>query len=225
MLFVVLVFFVVLAIGLAVWWFSADQKARRAMKSVPLMRVDQLQPGGKVRVAGRAELIQPAYAPLTGRPCAYWRVVVRERRGGSRNRHWKTIIDEHGGADFFVHCLQSGARALVRPLHVHPLLVQDGRFSSGFLNDAMPHLDAFLAQRGYSSEGLLFNKTMEYREGIVEQGELVAVMGLGHHEHDASQQAQPGPGYRGMIEPKRVVITPPHDGPMILSDEPKLSQP
>lgn len=202
------------------WYFSSDQKARRAMKAVPKLPAARVENGQVARVVGHARPEQTVSAPLSGRACAYWRIVVEEQRGGGKNRHWVTIIDEHDGVDFL---LESGDdRVLVKTSYVQCVLEKDGKFSSGFLNDASPELEAFLSERGHTSQGLVFNKGMRYREGVVEPGELVAVVGVGRWERDPDESASAGAGYRDAHVPQRLVMDAPEDGPLLLSDEPEM---
>ena len=72
-----------------------------------------------------------------------------------------TIIDQHDGVDFEIH--DESGKAIVRARSpIHPLLVQDGRLRSGFLQEASERLEAFLQAHGQSSEGWFFNRATEY---------------------------------------------------------------
>ncbi|RZO62542.1 MAG: hypothetical protein EVA89_08925 [Sandaracinaceae bacterium] len=199
------------------WYFSADQKARRAMQAVPLLPAARVRDGQTARVIGEVLPGASVTAPLSGRPCTYWRVTVEEQRGGSKNRRWVTIVDEHEGVDFLLR--DGDTKALVKTDFVQCVLEKDGKFSSGFLNDATPELDAFLRERGQSSQGLVFNKNMRYREGVVEPGEHVCVVGAGRWERDPDEEASAGTGYRDASMPTRLVLVAPEDGPLLLSDE------
>lgn len=205
-------------IALLAWYFSADQRALRAMRAVPYRRIADVIDGEKARIVGQVALRETVRAPLSGRECAYWRVTVREQRGGGKSRHWVTIIDEHGGVDFFLE--QDGAKALIKTDLVTAVLQKDGSFSSGFLNDATPELEAFLAERGHSAQGWVFNKNLRYHEGVVEHGETVCVVGVGHWERDPDEEARAGSGYRDAQHPKRLVMKSPDEGPLQLTDRP-----
>jgi len=208
------------ALVFALWWFSADQVARRAMRKVPMRVIRDVLEGEKARIVGEAAGDAPIPAPLSGRSCFYWRVTVEEYRRRGKHGSWRTIIDEQEGVDFVVK--DGTGKAWIRASHVHSLLEKDARFASGILNDAGPELEAFLARHGHSSEGLLFNKNMRYREGVVEPGEAVAVVGIGRWAQDPDEPAQAAAGYRDMVTPKRLVMEPPEDGPLLLSDESKM---
>jgi hypothetical protein len=203
-------------IGLT-WYFSPGQVARRAMKSTPRRRVGDVLDGEVARVVGRVEPIETLRAPLTGRACVCWHVEVQEYRSSGKSGHWSTVIDEHEATDFFLK--DEATRALVKTSFTKPVLEQDRTLKSGFLNDATPELEAFLAARGRSSQGWVFNKNMRYREGVLEPDEQVCVVGLGRWERDPEAHATPGQGYRDAQLPQRLVLDSPTSGPLLLTDE------
>lgn len=213
--------FAALVVGLVLflgWWFSADQRAKRAMRGVPKRSIADVIEGERARIVGAVDVPEPTYAPLSGRPCAYWRVTVEERRSSGKNSYWRTIVDEHEGVDFFL--TDSTGKAKVEAMHVQPVLAHDARGGSGFLNDPTPELQAFLTERGHDTQGWIFNKTIRFREGVAERGELVAVVGTGRWERDPDEKARAGSGYREAAMPQRLVMSAPEDGsPLLLSDE------
>lgn len=201
------------------WWFSTDQEARRAMRALAVHRIDDVLTGQKARIVGEVEPLRTIHAPLSGRACVYWRVHVEEYRRSGKNGRWHTIVDEHEGVDFLLR--DGDQKALIKAAYVHPVLERDGSWSSGVMNEAAPELKAFLAERGHSTEGWVFNKSMRYREGVAEPGELVAVVGVGRRERDPDEHARPD-GYRDVAMPERLVMDAPEDGPLLLSDEPGM---
>lgn len=201
------------------WWFSTDQKARRAMRALAVRRIDDVLTGEKARIVGAVEPLAAITAPLSGRACVYWRVHVEEYRRSGKNGSWHTIVDEHEGVDFLLR--DGDQKALVKTSFVHPVLERDGSWSSGLWNEASDELKAFLAERGHSTEGWIFNKNMRYREGVAEPGEEIAVVGVGRRERDPDEHARPD-GYRDVAMPERLVMDAPEDGPLLLSDEPSM---
>lgn len=210
------------AVAWASWWFSAEQRARRAMRSAAPRRIEDVLEGEIARVIGRAEPHSAGVlrAPLSGRACLCWRVVVEEYRRSGKSGRYHTIVDEHEARDFLVR--DESGKALVKAHFVQPLLQRDQQLSSGFLNDATPELEAFLSERGLKSTGWVFNKSMRYFEGVLEPGEPVAVVGVGRWERDPEEPARAGAGYRDAQAPKRLVVESPASGPILLSDEPEL---
>ena len=209
---------VTIALGLFLaWYFSADQRLMRRMRGTPQRAIADVVEGERVRVVGRVRVEAPLAAPLSARPCAYYRVVVEEQRRRGKSTYWFTVVDEERGVDFL---LEDGTGVARVPIgHVQAVLEGDARGKSGFLRDPTPELEAFLAARGLATTGWLFNKTIRYREGVAEPGELVAVVGTGRWERDPEASAKAGDGYREATMPKRLVLEAPSDGPLLLSDE------
>lgn len=131
------------------------------------------------KVRGEVKFVkEPLIAPLTGRACEHYRIVVEEQRRSGKSRSWHTIIEEEESSNFLVK--EGSHYALMDHKNRKCYLVPDAKYNSGFLNDATPELEAFLNKHGKSSEGFLgMNKTIRYREGVLEEGELVAVTGMG----------------------------------------------
>jgi len=216
-LFFGLVLVALLLFSLARWWFSADQRARRAMRALPVRPIAEALEAEKVRISGPARpLAEPLTAPLSGRPCACWRVVVEEKVRRDKTTYWRTVVDDHEVVDFVIE--DGSGKAVVRTAMVQPVLDRDMDARSGFLNDATPELEAFLSERGHSSQGWVFNKTMRYREGVLEPGESVCVVGVGRWEPDPEAAAE-ARGYRTAHQPRRLVLSAPAEGPLLLSDE------
>ena len=83
----------------------------------------------------------------------------------------------------------------------------------------LPELEAFLADRGLTSQGFVFNKEMRFAEGVVESGETVAVVGIGSWERD-SEEGPVADGYRAASSPRQLVMTNPPGEMLLLSDVP-----
>lgn len=209
------VFFAV--VFFAAWYFSADQRTKRKMRSIPRRAIGEVMEGEVARVVGRVRVDAPLTAPLSGRPCAYWRVVVEEKRRRGKHSYWQTLVDEEEGVDFFL--LDDTGKAKVQVSYTTAVLHGDSRGGSGFLNEPTPELEAFLSSRGHSTQGWIFNKTIRFREGIAEPDETVAVVGAARWERDPDEAAAAGEGYREAVMPKRLVLSAPSEGPLLLSDE------
>lgn len=216
---VIVVIAAALVVMFLMWWFSEDQRARRRMRSLPVRPVGEAIDGEVVRIVGPASVEAPLTSPLSGRPCACWRVLVEEKVRSGKSSHWRTVIDEHDSVDFEI--LDGSAKAVIDTAHVRPILDRDMHLSSGFMNDATPELEAFLAERGLSSQGWVFNKTMRYREGVLEPGEHVCVVGLARWEADPDRQPE-AQGYRSATQPRRLVVSASPEEPLLISDEARM---
>ena len=208
-------------IGLVIflfWYYSADNRAKRAMKAVPRRAIAEVIEGEQARVVGDVVIAEPLSAPLSGRACACWTVTVEQHVSRGKSSYWKLLVKESEAADFFL--TDGTGKAIVRTSHTQALLEGDGRGGSGILSEPSEALTEFLAQRGHDTKGWFFNKRIRYREGVAEPGETVAVVGTGRWERDPDEEASAGEGYREARMPKRLVMGPPADGkPLMLSDE------
>lgn len=169
-----------------------------------------------MKVRGKVATLDVLTAPLSGRSCAYYEVIVEEKVSTGKSSTWRTIIREVEERDFLLD--DGTGRARVEMVAVEAAVEKDGHWSSGTLNDATPVLEGFLQRHGFGSVGWLFNKTLRYREGVLEPGEEVAVLGWADHEIDPEPTTS-GAGYRDA--PTRVVVRSSVDVPLRVSDDPK----
>jgi hypothetical protein len=216
---VLLVIIVAIAIGM---YFSPEAQLRRSMKSVTVSTVAGAAEGTRVRIVGRvARRERVLAAPLSHRNCVAFRVLVETRRQSGKSSHWVRTIDEHEEVDFLLEDDTGRARVEVRGGAF--LIVLDHSESSGFMNDATHELESFLADRGHTSTSFLgLNKTMRYREGALELGEQIAVVGLAHWEDDPEAGAidTGAGGFRDAVRKKRLVLTATEGQPLHASDDP-----
>lgn len=165
---------------------------------------------GTVVYAGRT-----LNAPFSGRLCSYYHVRV-ERDRGSRNYRYHTIIEEKKAGDVIIR--DGDAYALVQTGKLmESYIVPDKKFTSGFLNDAEPALEAYLHKHGQSSEGLLgMNHDMLYHEGILEEGETVSVSGRGLWKSTKDLKLR-------LPVDKVLLIVPFGDESVVMTDDPEIN--
>jgi len=222
MVFVVLGLILFGAIAFVSYYFSKDAKTRRSLAGAERTTIAGAEEGALVKISGELVLRgDPIESPLSQRPCAAWEVRVEERRSSGKSSHWHTIIQDQHAVDFLVE--DDSGRALVRAIVPQMALEQDGHFRSGTFEDAPPALEGFLAEHGHTSTGLLgFNKSMRYREGALEAGERVTVLGVCRWEPDPDPAAAGAGGYRkGAL---RLVVEPPPEGRLLISDDPSVGK-
>jgi hypothetical protein len=172
----------VLLLLLVVLGYQAVRNWNKAVliRDTPLTPVKELAPG-LAKVEGQAlALSSTLYAPLTGKPCLYYRFKVQEKRthagphGGSS--HWVTIVNDVQTAPCGLDDGTSVAAVELREAEL--VLTPADTARSGFLNGAPADLEQLLKDRyGKSSRGLLFNKTLSYSETRIEEGDRLLVVG------------------------------------------------
>jgi hypothetical protein len=213
-------FFLILAAMLAVpviqyaWkYYGPDAVRRRRLLGAPLHTTTEFPENTVGAVQGALRYLGdgPLVAPLTGRPCAYYEVVVEQR---GINEGWDEIIRERQGQDFLLEDDHGLAQVRMRDCEV--LLTNDAHFTTGLFEHATPELEALLARHGEKSTTWVFTRAMRFREGVLEAGETVAVCGHGTREVDPDPRAATG-GYRDNA--LRLVLSASIDMPLHVSDE------
>src|ERR1035437_3859750 len=72
-------------------FFSRAAIIKRKLRKTVLRKISLFQNGEVAKVVGTIKYIgTPLVAPLSGKPCAYYRVLVEQKRG----RSWNILIEE-----------------------------------------------------------------------------------------------------------------------------------
>lgn len=198
------------AISGLVWYFSPYRRNLRAIRAARRVRVADAPAGELVRIDGTVIATGATLsAPLSGRACVHFELLVERRVRTGKNSHWRALLRERDTRDFAVED-EGGGRALVEITSLETSLVQDHHRRSGTLNDATPELEALLARHGHSSTNFLgLNETIRYREAVLEPGEPIAIVGWAAWEDDPTPGAlDPAGGYRSGARKKRLVLAP-----------------
>ncbi|MEL6810055.1 MAG: hypothetical protein AAFP76_01830 [Bacteroidota bacterium] len=209
---------VLLIIGIS-YFFSPKNIILRAMKKVDATSISRVQNDAYVKIIGKAKNVkEPLVAPLSGRPCLFYQVLVLKKRG---KNGWDTVIDQTRTQDFFIEV--QGEMAMVKMDGSQAFrkiyLDKDHKKTSGTWNDPTPRLEAFLQQNGISSKGFFgFNKTMRYQEGIIELDERIAVKGIGNWK-------SLGEPIEGFHYSKILSISGNKDRKLLITDLKKATQP
>jgi len=207
----------VVAIGLVAYYNSETMKIRRALRSAARVSAAEFPDGGEGKLVGRLEILgEPLIAPLSQRPCAYYELTVEQQRSSGKSSHWYTLFREVNGQPFGLDD-SSDCRVIVDPRGARVSLVVDAHTKSGTFDDATPVEEELLRRHGHESRGWIFNKTLRYREGVLEGGELVAVLGRGIREPDPDAVGM-SRGYRD-LPATRLRVSGSRDLPILISDE------
>ena len=161
-------------------FYSKRKTIMRELTKSPAKPINSVKDNETVRLHGRAQFKdEPLLAPLSGRKCVYYHVVVEQK--GDKNS-WRQIASEFKAQDFYL--LVGDELALIKSQASHRVLhylVADHVRKSGWRNDATPLLESFLAKHGKRSTTMLFNanKTLRYKEAVIIKDEPIVVKGLG----------------------------------------------
>ena len=182
MIIIPLIIVVIGAIIFLSFYFSRKQVVLRKLSKIPLKPATGLKTSELTKVTGKALHVKsPLIAPLSGRECVFYTIKIEKRVSTGKSSHWKTIINEEKTQEFFID--SNGDFVIVRPTHSPKnylsYLVKDKRTSSGAFNDPTPEFEALLKQYNIDPINLLgFNKSLRYKEGIIEIGEQITVSGI-----------------------------------------------
>jgi len=198
--------------GLAARHWSRDARLKRALRRAQPATIAEFPERGAARITGRIRLVEePLVAPLSRRPCAYFEVVFRSpspnppRREAERRDF--VIEDDTGAALVRI----AGARvAVVMDGHRRAVAVEgEAVTESDFESDAdlrrviadIHRLGAEGAARAHDLPVELVRRWLRetlrtdyiVEEGVLEEGEEIAVFGRGSRELDPDPAATANP--------------------------------
>lgn len=160
-------------------FFSKKARVLRKLKRANFKSISKFKNGEEAKLIGSVVPVDKhLVAPLSKRKCYHYHILVRQRVSQGKRYKWKTIIEEEV---FVTYLIKDGKHfAKLNGNRLNSYLVNSKRYSSGYLEDATDDLEAFLHSKGYKSEGFLgFNKTLSFKESVLEEGGVVSVYGKG----------------------------------------------
>jgi len=174
-------FIIIIFVGVIIFFinfYNTKNTILRELKKGKRKAIRHAKENEYIKIIGKAKYVnEPLIAPLSGRKCVYYHVLV-ERKG---DKSWHNLIDETISQDFFIET--KGEMALIKPNQPKNFkkiyLVKDHTKNSGFLNDATERLELYLKKHDETSTNFIgLNKTIRYREGIIELNENIAIKGI-----------------------------------------------
>ncbi len=163
------------------YYYSSKRVVLRTLGRLPFQRLGSLRTNAYSKIEGKALSIEePLVAPLSGRECVFYQILIEKRVQRGKHSHWKTLVDEEKIQDFFI--IQKGERCIVlpktNPRNFIAHLDTDRTIRSGTFNDPTPEFMNVLNMFNIKSEGFFgFNKQLRYKEAIIEVGERITVAG------------------------------------------------
>lgn len=208
------------AIVAASLMWNEKARIRRELRGAPRVDLAELREGRTGRVVGKVGEGETLQAPFTGRSCVFYEATVEEYRSSGKTGSWRQVVREAVGVPFVLD--DGTGRAIVDPRGARVAVDLDMTTRSGTFDDATPVEEEFLTRHGLRSTGWVFNKSLRYREGVIEIGETIAVMGQGVREPDPDAVGKVG-GYRSG-PPTRLRLGGSARHPILLSDAPDTLQ-
>jgi len=203
---------VVASVPLALYaLLNKNARAMRALRNAPLQKLADIAEG----VAGRFTGVVEAFgtgtmkAPISGKPCVYFELVVARESGG-KSRTPSTVFEDRGGVPFVVR--DDSGRAVVDPANAR-VAVEPSETKE--LRDA-DALETYLVSKGFSTSWFL-SPSVTYNERLIEVGETVHVFGAGTREPDPDGAPE---GYRASM-PTRLRVADSPAQRLAISDDPR----
>ena len=162
------------------YYFSDEVSIKRKFKKTPLQKIAYINEGQVAKIVGKVQLVdEPIIAPLSGRACAYYHIILEQLVSSGKSSHWKTIIDEHDICKFLIDD-GSGDYAYFNSNHSKKLIVKDHEYKTSIFKDPSARMLQFLADRQIEPNSWMgLKKNLRCKEGILEPSESVALIGRG----------------------------------------------
>ncbi len=167
-------------------YLSTKRRILRALQKHPFSRIGLLEEGAYAKVKGTVDAITtPLQSPIGQQSCVYYEIIIEQKRSNGKTSHWDTIIREQEFAPFMITA--NGEKVIVDPAisndQKRVFLTKHISYTSGTWKKAPDFLEAYLAKHAQKSTTFFgINKTLRYREGSLQIGEQIAVMGLVTHK-------------------------------------------
>jgi hypothetical protein len=208
---------VVMLFLVLVWANSPSREARRKLRAASAEPIASLEDGMVSKVCGVVKTHrQLLRAPITRRRCVVSHVYVEAR--GVFQEHWQLVAAETSGVDFLLE--DNTGTALVSTEGCRAALVDDVENGSGLFSEIPSGLQRFLKKRKIPEHTALgMKRQFRFREGVVEPGEVAAVMGVVSFARDSSPDAK-RTDYRSAA--RRATLSGNDESPLLVSDRPDV---
>ena len=174
-------------IGLFVYGFRLLQR-RRLILDTPFSKIRSASMG-MVEISGLASGPYTMLAPVTARPCYYYRTLVWEWKQSGKNKQWVKVAGESMHIPFFVN--DNTGRMLIDPRGADLDLHRDfeGEFSDSFFTTKDPAPDnirTFLARHG-----VVTNNKIKVEEFCIKPKNSLFILGTLAENPDIEVTPQP----------------------------------
>ncbi|SEM07110.1 hypothetical protein SAMN04487910_4048 [Aquimarina amphilecti] len=163
--------------------YNKKNKMLRKLKEHSFKKIPLCKENEYIKIKGKAlSIAKPLISPIGKRECLYYKIQIEEKRSNGKSSSWRTIINEEKFQDFILE--SEGNKAIINTeiskKNKITYLNQDIEYTSGTWKDAPVFLEKLLQSHGRESTGFLgFNKSIRYKEGAIEIGEKITILGIG----------------------------------------------
>jgi hypothetical protein len=187
-----------------------EERVKAALRSTVRTSIAKARDGVPLKIFGRARSAGHILrAPLSGRPCLVYDFHVER----CRSDIWITAQRERDACELIVE--DATGKAIVRATDAELQLDQDASASASFTEPPTGPYKEFLEGIGTG----FGHDPVRVSEGVIEEGEFIAVLGIGHWERDSDPVPSRAPGYRGQA--RRFVLENHPQLKLRISDDPE----
>lgn len=158
-----------------IYYFSPDNRIKRGLKQIKLKSIGSINENELVKVKGRVVSSALIIAPVSGKQCVYYKVVVRHRFSHRETRH--TVITREKAANFSIE--NNEGRVFVDMKTGYK--VSSDRileFKTNGKNRPSERLKKFLIKNDVSEKYLsVLYKTLRYEETTILPNDIITVSG------------------------------------------------
>lgn len=208
---------VLLLVHLAIQHWNEPERVRtRQLQAIPIVPLREVVEGELVRVTGKVKLDHDTAleAPLTGRRCGAFVIQVTQNTH-SRKAGIVELIHRIKATDFVIE--DETGEALVEVDGAEVILVRDrAEGASGTLKPTV-RAQHLLDEHDIEGKGLILQKDLRFREGILAPHEEVTILGQAHRVN--ASEGGHGSSYRERAT--RLVFSVGSAGVLTISDDPE----
>jgi hypothetical protein len=201
-------------------WFDEAASTRRRLRRATPAAIAAFPDAGYRRIRGELALAdRHLEAPLSGRRCAAYEVVIEQRAPADNG--WIVLDREVRVVPFTL--TDASGRAVVESTGAYVAIVRDWHARCANLRDASAAHKALLARLHLTPGPDADALALRFSEGVLAPGEMVTVLGRGSTASARETTATPHDGgYRAPAERVAVTLRDYHDAPLFISDDPRV---
>jgi hypothetical protein len=164
-------------------WREA-RRVKQRHRGMATSKIAELPESESGRIVGRVAVLERSLiAPLSGRPCVYYAVIVNElERWG-----WRDLISERREVTFAIE--DRSGRAVINPVGASVALSFDWAKHVDGWDALTQEQESLLTRHGFLREGFLRPRTLRFYVGVIPIGHHVEVVGAGVREPDPTAHA------------------------------------
>jgi len=169
-------------------------RKKRLIENIPTSPIRSLAMG-QVEITGQVKCWENTFliSPFSQKDTVYYQYAIDELRSSGKNSHWVTIKQDTQCVHFLLR--DNTGAVLVSPKQAKIDIPKSFEYQSDWRQDPPASIQRFLKRNNISFEGPLFglNKTMRYREKIIQPGDQLYILGAaGDNPFVSDSTAQQG---------------------------------